>query len=314
MPEWALIPFFAVFYVIGFGVLYAGLREKYQRQRLIIGGGKITLSKQMFGKSKEKSLSSGTLTSVSKKEFYKQNYQPVYGIEIKGPNGKLRFGSIITTEERAWLLADMKKTLAVENKGQSATAVPLIAPMKVHRPKSIFSVAVAPPKMPALVASLCVSAFAIGFVCIGIFLIPGETLPSRSGAEGLSYYFDLVFSLFGNGFRAIWLLFCSFFALIGIGMTVSTVRAMNRDLRIEGNDAEISIRSYRRGLIVKNRSFPRRKVTDIRTSNSGHINGKVRKRIELIVGDKVEEIVNWIDGEQADAIAEEVRSALGVER
>ena len=266
MPEWALIPFFAVFYVIGFGFLYAGLREKYQRQRLTIGGGKVTLSKQMFGKSKEKSLSSGTLTFVSKKEFYKQNYQPVYGIEIKGPNGKLRFGSIITTEERAWLLADMKKTLAVENKGQSATAVALIAPMKVPRPKSIFSVAVAPPKRPALVASLCVSAFAIGFVCIGI------------------------------------------------GMTVSTVRAMNRDLRIEGNDAEISIRSYRRGLIVKNRSFPRRKVTDIRTSNSGHINGKVRKRVELIVGDKAEKIVNWIDGEQADVIAEELRSALGVVR
>ena len=266
MPEWALIPFFAVFYVIGFGFLYAGLREKYQRQRLTIGGGKVTLSKQMFGKSKEKSLSSGTLTFVSKKEFYKQNYQPVYGIEIKGSNGKLRFGSIITTEERAWLLADMKKTLAVENKGQSATAVALITPMKGPRPKSIFSVAVAPPKRPALVASLCVSAFAIGFVCIGI------------------------------------------------GMTVSTVRAMNRDLRIEGNDAEISIRSYRRGLIVKNRSFPRRKVTDIRTSNSGHINGKVRKRVELIVGDKAEEIVNWIDGEQADVIAEELRSALGVVR
>ena len=266
MPEWALIPFFAVFYVIGFGFLYAGLREKYQRQRLTIGGGKVTLSKQMFGKSKEKSLSSGTLTFVSKKEFYKQNYQPVYGIEIKGSNGKLRFGSIITTEERAWLLADMKKTLAVENKGQTATAVALITPMKVPRPKSIFSVAVAPPKRPALVASLCVSAFAIGFVCIGI------------------------------------------------GMTVSTVRAMNRDLRIEGNDAEISIRSYRRGLIVKNRSFPRRKVTDIRTSNSGHINGQVRKRVELIVGDKAEKIVNWIDGEQADVIAEELRSALGVVR
>ena len=55
-------------------------------------------------------------------------------------------------------------------------------------------------------------------------------------------------------------------------------------------------------------------MTDIRTSNSGHINGKVRKRIELIVGDKVEEIVNWMDGEQADAIAEELRSALGVVR
>jgi hypothetical protein len=85
----AQVVFCGVFTMIGLGVLYAGLREKHLRHCLSVGGGKVALSKQVFGKPREKSLASHTLTSVSLKEFYRQNYQPVYGIEIKGPDRKI---------------------------------------------------------------------------------------------------------------------------------------------------------------------------------------------------------------------------------
>jgi hypothetical protein len=39
-----------------------------------------------------------------------------------------------------------------------------------------------------------------------------------------------------NGFWTVWILFCSIFVLIGLGMTYSTLRAMNKDRRIEGNE------------------------------------------------------------------------------
>jgi hypothetical protein len=42
--------------------------------------------------------------------------------------------------------------------------------------------------------------------------------------------------------------------------------------RIEANATEISIRTYRNGLILKDKSFPRREVSDIRASVSGSSN------------------------------------------
>jgi hypothetical protein len=42
--------------------------------------------------------------------------------------------------------------------------------------------------------------------------------------------------------------------------------------RIEVNATEISIRTYRNGLILKDKSFPRREVLDIRASVSGSSN------------------------------------------
>ena len=42
--------------------------------------------------------------------------------------------------------------------------------------------------------------------------------------------------------------------------------------RIEAKVTEISIRTYRNGLILKDKSFPRREVTDIRSLVSGSSN------------------------------------------
>jgi len=42
---------------------------------------------------------------------------------------------------------------------------------------------------------------------------------------------------------------------------------------------------------------------------SGSVNGKPMKRIEMILGDRSETIANWVAGEKADALVEEVRQA-----
>jgi hypothetical protein len=46
---------------------------------------------------------------VQKKEFYQKNYRPVYGIEIKASNGKIRFGSALTEEEKSWLCWEIRE-------------------------------------------------------------------------------------------------------------------------------------------------------------------------------------------------------------
>jgi hypothetical protein len=97
----------------------------------------------------------------------------------------------------------------------------------------------------------------------------------------------------------------------GLGMAGQFLLGRGKERRIEGNATEISIRTYRNGLILKDRSFPRREVTDIRASVSGSSGSTPMKRLDLIVGDRAEKLASWIDGDEADALVRKVREALG---
>lgn len=52
-----------------------------------------------------------TILTVETKVFYTINYNPVRGIEIKGTQGKFRFGSGLHDSEKAWLVADLKESI-----------------------------------------------------------------------------------------------------------------------------------------------------------------------------------------------------------
>jgi uncharacterized membrane protein len=311
-PGWLIIPFFGLFWAVGLGMLYAAFRNKYMKHTVTFGGERITLKKDMFGRTSEKSLARSSVSSVSQKEFYQQNYKAVYGIEIRGSEGKLRFGSALSAEDKSWLVADFKRVLARREKSESVQetgdASRGLAPIKVGTGKSPFSIAIPKPGASAVIGSLIFAIMGIGFVCIGIFLIEGEPMPEE--LQGRHGGFEWFFFLMANGFRTFWILFCSVFAVIGIGMTCSTLRARGKDRRIEGDEEKVSIRTYRKGLTVENRSFPRNLVHDIRGAYSGSSNGNTKKRVELVVGNKTEKIASWMDGDMADRLIEEVRTAL----
>lgn len=309
MPEWLLIPFFGIFWAVGLGMLYAAFRQKYMKHTVTFGNGNVTLRRELFGKTREKSLLKTSVSSIVQKEFYQQNYKPIYGIEIRGSDGKLRFGSALTAEEKAWLVADFRKVLegdkVPESIATSGAASGGLAPMQVGQRKSVFSVTIPKPGVSALIGSLIFAIFGIGFVCAGIFLIEGESSPADSESGGWLPF------LMANGFRTFWIMFSSIFVFAGLGMSYSTLKGMRKDRRIEGNEAEISLRTYRNGLVMEDRSFPRSQVFDIRATQSGSSNGNAMKRVELIIGDKTEKIASWMDGDAADQLVEEVRAALG---
>lgn len=304
-PEWLLVLFFGVFWLFGFGALYSAVRKKFLRHRVEVSGGDFVLTKMIFGREKSKSLPISGIKTVSQKEFYKQNYEPVYGIEIRGDRGKIRFGTTLTEPEKAWLVADLSETIF----GQEPPKTAKSAQAAVGR-KDIFSIPMPRPPKYAWLLGAIFTLIAIGFFCIGIFAIEGEPWPEKSG--GVGYVFELVFSLFGNGFRTIWLLLTTAFCVLGIYTVVNSLRGLGQDRKIEGNSAEIAIRTYKHGLILKEQSFPRAAVSDIRTSISGSSGSRQMKRIDLIVDNKVEKLCLWVDGEEADRIAAEVRGALGV--
>jgi hypothetical protein len=100
---WYILPFVSIFPLIGIVFLYAALRTRFAIHLLYLSPEFIRLQRQLFGRSKNFNLVTANVTTVLKAEFYQQNYQPVYGIEIKTNSGKIRFGSILTDEEKNWL-------------------------------------------------------------------------------------------------------------------------------------------------------------------------------------------------------------------
>ena len=105
------VPLFilAVFLLIGIGFAYAALRTRFASHLLYLSPEFIRIQRQLFGKSKNIDLVTSNVTTVHKAEFYRHNYQPVYGIEIKSNSGKIRFGSILTEDEKNWLCWEIRE-------------------------------------------------------------------------------------------------------------------------------------------------------------------------------------------------------------
>lgn len=282
---------------MGLGTLYTGLRNMLARHRVSVGGGMLTLRREMLGRVSEKSLSCAGITTLEQREFYQQNYRPVYGIEIKGVEGKIRFGTTLEEAEKAWLVAELAgaallKTASPAPGGADSVVGGLLVPMKVGAMMRTepFSAVIPGLGMRGLWAGLALVLVAGGFVCLAFTVMDRESW---------------------IGFRGIWLVFNSLFISFGLGMLGKALLDRGKERRIEGNATKISIRTYRNGLILKDRSFPRREVTDIRASVSGNSNSTNMKRVELIVGDRAEKLASWIDAGEADALVRQVREVIG---
>lgn len=102
-----LLPFIAV----GVGMAYAGLRAKYATHLLYLGPEFIRLQRQLFGRSKNYDLKTAEIDRAEQKEFYQQNRQPVYGIEIGAGKRRIRFGSALMDGEKEWLCAEIREFL-----------------------------------------------------------------------------------------------------------------------------------------------------------------------------------------------------------
>ena len=95
--------FSAIFPLIGLGMIYFALRNRFAVHLLYLSPERVRLQRQLFSRQKNFDLPTAQIESIRRAEFYQQNYQPVYGVEIKGGGRRIRFGSILTNEEKDWL-------------------------------------------------------------------------------------------------------------------------------------------------------------------------------------------------------------------
>ena len=302
---WFLYPFFAVFWAIGIGMLYAALRNKYARHRITVTRDLITLRREMFGRVKEKSLVTSQVNSVAQVEFYQQNYQPVYGVEIRGRDGKLRFGTTLREDEKAWLVADLKRAVFGES---TATPVATSSPeMMAAQRQSSFSFPLPPGPKGHWIMGVIFLCIGLGAIAMGVLHGPDSPRPDKDGVGWITVVVDSLFSFFS----LIPIIVGLVFGGIGVMMVRSTWPGRGREMRLEGDETQVALRTYQHGRIIKEQSFPRSSVSGIRATHTGHVNGKPMKRIDLIVDGKAERITMWTEGDVADVWAADVTRALG---
>jgi hypothetical protein len=302
---WFLYPFFSVFWAIGLGCLYAAVRNKYSRLRITVTRDLVTLRREMFGRIKDKSLVTRDVQSVEQTVFYQQNYQPVYGVEIRGRGGKLRFGTTLREDEKAWLVADIKRAVFGE---PAATPVTAVSPEAVAAQRqSSFSFPLPPAPKGQWILGIVLILIGLGAIFMG--LSNGPDLPSR-GKDGMDWFavvFNCIFSLFS----LIPIIVGLVFGGVGVLMAGNTWPGREREVRLEGDETQVALRTYQHGRVIKEQSFPRASVREIRATRSGDVNGKPMKRIDLIVDGRAKRVTRWTAGDIADVWTADVCRALG---
>jgi uncharacterized membrane protein len=301
---WVIYPVFALFWGVGLGTLYIAVRNKYARHRISVTRDLVTLRREMFGQVKEKSLVASKVTSVAQVEFYQQNYQPIYGVEIRGHEGKLRFGTTLEESEKAWLVADIKRAVFGEVHDTIAPHTPEM--LAAHR-QSSFSFPLPPATKGQWIGGVIFILIGLGAIAVGVF--NGSDIPDQgnTAADQIAAAFDSLFS----GFNLIPKIVGLVFTGIGLTMVFSTLSGSNKEVRLEGDEAQVALRTYQHGRVIKEQSFPRSSVSGVRATRSGVMNGKPVKRIDLIVDGKAQQITGWTENDTADAWASDVCRALG---
>ncbi|MCE9611006.1 MAG: hypothetical protein K8R23_12500 [Chthoniobacter sp.] len=95
-------PLIALIPAVGLGLIYVALQLTFATYQLTLGPQTVRLRRKLL-LQRTWDLPVTEITSVCKKEFYQQNYQPVFGIEITAGARRIRFGSQLSEEEKNWL-------------------------------------------------------------------------------------------------------------------------------------------------------------------------------------------------------------------
>ena len=302
---WFIYPFFTVFWAVGLGMLYAAIQNKYAHHRITVTRDLVTLRREMFGRVKEKSLITSQITSVAQVEFYQQNYQPVYGVEIRGTNGKLRFGTTLQDAEKAWLVADIKR--AVFGDSEAAATASRSPEVIAAQRQSSFSFPLPPRYKGQWILSVIFLIISLSLIGVAVFNNPDLFEQAEKGEDRVTTVIQGVFGLFNS----VQVIFGLVFGGISLLIIFSTWSSRNKEVRLEGDEIQVALRTYRHGRVIKEQSFPRLSVSDIRATHSGDVNGKPVKRIDLIVDGKAHKITYWTENDIADTWVADVKRALG---
>ncbi|MBX3441693.1 MAG: hypothetical protein KF774_04740 [Planctomyces sp.] len=113
-PPWPVFLFLSLFWAVGLGVAYFWLKSKYERMMLLVEPSHAVLRRTLFGRTKTQEIDLGPESSASLYEAYSVNDVPVHGVDLRGLNDGLRFGSGLPDADKKWLRTRLNEFLGAE--------------------------------------------------------------------------------------------------------------------------------------------------------------------------------------------------------
>ncbi len=312
----SLVLFISVFVLIGITILYFGFRMSFTRHTLWLDAETLTHDRHFFRHTRRVTFLRETIRRVELVVFYEQNYKPVHGIEIRSDAGKMRFGSQLNLDEKAWLVQDIRSALEMDlepktpdvNKHQ-ADATPSPAEtggMMLHEDSNGCIVGIPPSK------------FGRWLFFAGIFFtgIAGFML-----YQGLSMFLHepehapIFFRIFSGGFGLFWCAGVGMGVLFGLGMLIIGWRQLTTRTEVSANSTLLLITTTT-GSRTTEQTYPRSDVSDVRVTPciSSRNNGvqKTTYRIEVFLQDRVWGIGFGQPRERLESVAVALRKAMKI--
>ena len=100
----------SVFVLVGLGIAYAAVRQKYASHLLYLSPDTVRMQRLLLFRSTY-DLKPEEILHVKLVEFYTQNDLPITGIEIGGGLRQIRFGSALEDDEKNWLAWEIRNFL-----------------------------------------------------------------------------------------------------------------------------------------------------------------------------------------------------------
>jgi hypothetical protein len=99
----------APFWALGLGMLYYAHRRRNIRSTVTMDEEKLTLTNFCYSKSEQESIPLAEIRVIHQTVVGEAGGALIYGIEVKSDAKRLRFGELLTADEKAWLVAEFKR-------------------------------------------------------------------------------------------------------------------------------------------------------------------------------------------------------------
>jgi hypothetical protein len=114
-PLLLIIPFFAIFWAVGIGMLIAWVRMRFTQIYLAVTPEQFAIQKTLFGRKKLTKLVLDQSSHAELVESYTENDNPVYSIQMEGVDVTEKFATGLSYEEKRWLATTINRFLGSDS-------------------------------------------------------------------------------------------------------------------------------------------------------------------------------------------------------
>jgi hypothetical protein len=288
---------------VGLIMLYIALRMRDSRFIIQMDARQITLTRDWRGRQTHQSLPLSQIQHIHQTIFHGSNDQQlIYGIEIAGGWRRLRFGSLLAEEEKAWLVQDLKQACLALSPGvissaasdrtlPSATGAKADAAAPVRSKLQPFSIEI-PRNFGHVIGTL--------MAIIGIILF---------------LWYDKRLFVRGATLADDRLAFPALFIILFSAFLIYSTANYTRRVFLEGDGTELTLRITRFGVVLTELRFPYSQIEGLHASIglTGDSDNNKTYKLQLRAGGTTHELKSLLSSEWCNHVISVVHRGLGLE-